>query len=125
MVQRGEWEQVLKSNALWLCSTCYTCTSRCPRGVKPADVIEAVKALAIREGIKNDAVKFNTIFVDLIKQRGILFEPELMYRYGGLKEVLDQVPLGIKLTLSGKMSPFSEQIKEPKTFNQVLDKAGK
>ncbi len=125
MIQRGEWDKVLQSKTLWLCSSCYTCTSRCPRGVKPSDVIEAAKALAIREGIKNDSVKFNTIFVDLIKERGILFEPELMYKYGGLKEVIDQAPLGIKLTLTGKMSPFPEKVKDPKSFKKALEKIEK
>jgi heterodisulfide reductase subunit C len=124
MVQRGEWEKVLKSNMLWLCTSCYTCTSRCPRGVRPSDVIEAVKAIAIREGIENDSTRFNQIFVELIEKRGILFEPELMQKYGGLQAMLDQAELGIKLALKGKMSPFPAKIKNPKTFSDALDKAG-
>jgi len=125
MVQRGEWEKVLKSNALWLCTSCYTCTARCPRGVRPSDVIEAVKAIAIRQGIKNDSTRFNQIFVELVEKRGILFEPELMQKYGGIAAILEQAKLGIKLTLKGKMSPFSVKIKDPKTFSEVLEKAVK
>ncbi|MBR8826351.1 MAG: 4Fe-4S dicluster domain-containing protein [Gomphosphaeria aponina SAG 52.96 = DSM 107014] len=125
MVQRGEWEKVLKSQTLWLCSSCHTCTSRCPRGVRPTDVIEAVKAIAIREGIKNDSVRFNQIFVELIEKRGILFEPELMLKYGGLKALVDQAELGIKLTLKGKLSPFPPKVKEPKKFSEALTKAVK
>lgn len=123
MIQRGEWEQVLKSNALWLCSTCYICTSRCPRGVRPADVIEAVKAIAIRQGIANDATRFNQIFVELVEKRGILFEPELMQKYGGMTALLEQAELGMKLALRGKMSPLPEHIKEPAKFQQALEKA--
>lgn len=122
-VQRGEWEKVLQSNMLWMCSSCYICTSRCPRGVRPADVIEAVKAIAIRQGIENDSTRFNQIFVDLVEQRGILFEPELMQRYGGLTAILEQAELGIKLALKGKMSPLPHQIKDPKTFKEALEKA--
>ncbi len=124
MVQRGEWEKVLKSNAPWLCTSCYTCTSRCPRGVRPADVIEAVKAIAIRQGIENDSTRFNQIFVELVQKRGILFEPELMQKYGGLQAMLEQAELGIKLALKGKMSPFPAQIKEPQKFSDALEKAG-
>jgi heterodisulfide reductase subunit C len=116
MIQRGEWEKVLKSNALWMCSSCYICTSRCPRGVRPSDVIEAVKALAIRQGIENDSTRFNQIFVELVQKRGILFEPELMQKYGGLPAMIEQAELGIKLTLKGKMSPFPEKVKDPKHF---------
>jgi heterodisulfide reductase subunit C len=123
MVQRGEWEKVLKSESLWLCTSCHICTSRCPRGVRPSEIIEAVKAIAIREGIKNDSVKFNQIFVELVEKRGILFEPELMHKYGGIKAILDQAPLGVKLALRGKMSPFPAKVKDPQKFNEALEKA--
>jgi heterodisulfide reductase subunit C len=125
MVQRGEWEKVLKSNTLWMCSSCYICTSRCPRGVRPADIIEAVKAISIREGMENDSTRFNQIFVELVEKRGILFEPELMQRYGGLQAMLDQAELGIKLALKGKMSPFPHTIDNPKPFRDALEKAKK
>ncbi|MFB2877042.1 4Fe-4S dicluster domain-containing protein [Floridanema aerugineum] len=125
MVQRGEWEKVIKSNSLWLCTSCYTCTSRCPRGVRPSDVIEAVKAIAIRQGIENDSTRFNQIFVELVQKRGILFEPELMQKYGGLQAMLEQAELGIKLALKGKMSPFPAKVKEPQKFSEALKKAGK
>ncbi|MEQ8957015.1 MAG: 4Fe-4S dicluster domain-containing protein [Coleofasciculus sp. C2-GNP5-27] len=123
LLQRGEWETILKSNTLWLCTSCYTCTSRCPRGVRPADVIEAVKALAIREGIQNDSTRFNQIFVELVKKRGIVFEPELMHQYGGIEAMLEQAELGVKLALRGKLSPFPAKVKDSKTFNQALEKA--
>lgn len=122
MLQRGDWESVLKSNTLWLCSSCYICTSRCPRGVRPSDVIEAAKAIAIAEGIENDATRFHNIFVELVQKRGILFEPELMHKYGGLKAMVDQAPLGIQLVLKGKLSPFPEKVKNPDQFQAALEK---
>ena len=123
IVQRGDWETVLKSESLWLCTSCYTCTSRCPRGVRPSDVIEAVKAIAIRQGIQNDSTRFNQIFVELVQKRGILFEPELMQKYGGIEAMIEQAKLGIKLALKGKMSPLPAKVKDPKKFNEVLEKA--
>ncbi|MDL5052381.1 hypothetical protein QQ056_02215 [Oscillatoria laete-virens NRMC-F 0139] len=123
MVQRGEWDKVLQSQSLWLCTSCYICTSRCPRGVRPSDAIEAVKAIAIRQGIENDSTRFNQIFVELIQKRGILFEPELMQKYGGISAMLEQAELGIKLALKGKMSPFPAKIQDPTTFSQALEKA--
>lgn len=92
MVQRGDWEKVIKSNTLWLCSSCYICTTRCPRGVRPSDVMEAVKAIAIRQGIENDATRFHKVFVEVVQKRGILFEPELIHKYAGLEGVLKQAP---------------------------------
>jgi len=37
-------------DAVWLCVNCYSCTERCPQGVKVADVMRALKNLAVEEG---------------------------------------------------------------------------
>jgi heterodisulfide reductase subunit C len=125
MVQRGEWEKVLQSNTLWLCTSCQICTSRCPRGVRPSDVMEAVKAIAIRQGINNDSTRFHQIFVELIEKRGILFEPELMHKYGGLPAMRQQAKLGVQLALLGKLSPLPAKVKDTQKFSQALSKVSK
>lgn len=122
MAQRGEWETILKSNTLWLCSSCHTCTSRCPRGVRPSEIIEAVKSLAIRDGVANDSVRFSQIFVEIIQKWGLLFEPELILEYGGLPALLEQAPLGVRLLLKGKLSPLPGRVKNPRAFRQALAK---
>ncbi|MFH0749114.1 MAG: 4Fe-4S dicluster domain-containing protein [Candidatus Bathyarchaeota archaeon] len=38
------------SDAVWFCVACYSCTERCPQGVKVADVMRALKNLAVKEG---------------------------------------------------------------------------
>ncbi|MCS7114809.1 MAG: 4Fe-4S dicluster domain-containing protein [Nitrososphaerota archaeon] len=45
--QRGE---VLTGGAIWLCASCYTCQERCPQKVEIADVIYALRNIAISEG---------------------------------------------------------------------------
>jgi heterodisulfide reductase subunit C len=41
---------------IWKCTTCYTCVERCPAGVKPLDVILALRNLSFREGTSPDGV---------------------------------------------------------------------
>ena len=48
-VDRGEIEPLLKSKSIWKCLSCFACMERCPRGVEPAKLIEAVRLLVIRE----------------------------------------------------------------------------
>lgn len=36
---------------LWLCTTCYTCSDRCPRDLIPTDVIMAMRNMAAAQGI--------------------------------------------------------------------------
>ncbi len=53
MVERGDVEKLMKSESIYKCLTCFACVERCPRGVEPAKVIEAVRLEAIREQGKN------------------------------------------------------------------------
>jgi heterodisulfide reductase subunit C len=46
--QLGLEETLLASNAIWLCVSCYTCNTRCPKGVKIAEVVEAVRRVMLR-----------------------------------------------------------------------------
>ncbi len=43
-------EKVLDSIEPWYCAVCYLCTERCPRDVKPAAVLMAIKNVAAKEG---------------------------------------------------------------------------
>ncbi len=49
MVETGDIETLLKSESIYKCLTCFACVDRCPRGVEPAKLIEAVRLLAVRE----------------------------------------------------------------------------
>ena len=53
MVEKGDVEKLLKSESIYKCLTCFACVERCPRGVEPAKVIEAVRLEAIREQGRN------------------------------------------------------------------------
>ena len=53
MVETGDIEPLLKSESLYKCLTCFACVDRCPRGVQPAKVVEAVRLEVIRQQGKN------------------------------------------------------------------------
>ena len=42
--------EVLSDDTLWLCTTCYTCQERCPRGIPITDALLELRRLAVREG---------------------------------------------------------------------------
>ena len=48
MVETGDIEPLLESDSLYRCLTCFACVDRCPRGVEPAKVVEAVRLKAVR-----------------------------------------------------------------------------
>jgi heterodisulfide reductase subunit C len=49
MVESGDIEPLLESQSLYRCLSCFACIDRCPRGVEPAKLVEAVRLAAIRK----------------------------------------------------------------------------
>ncbi len=49
MVETGDIEPLLNSKSLYRCLTCFACVDRCPRGVEPAKLVEAVRLAVIRQ----------------------------------------------------------------------------
>ena len=50
MAQLGLKEDIVTSDELWECSTCYTCVERCPRQVPVVDIVIALRNIAVAEG---------------------------------------------------------------------------
>jgi heterodisulfide reductase subunit C len=42
---------------LWDCTTCSTCNIRCPKGVKPADLIMGMRGAMVEEGRLQPALR--------------------------------------------------------------------
>ena len=53
--QLGLKEELLDSNSFWVCASCISCNSRCPKGIKIAEVMEALRQILLRK--KRDHVK--------------------------------------------------------------------
>ena len=50
LIQAGQKDLVLDSRAIWQCATCETCTQRCPNNIDVAQVMDACRHIARREG---------------------------------------------------------------------------
>ena len=49
MVESGDIEPLMQSESLYRCLSCFACVDRCPRGVEPAKLVEAVRLSVIRK----------------------------------------------------------------------------
>ena len=49
MVDRGQIEKLMNSPSIYLCLSCMACVERCPRGVEPGKLVEAVRLMTIRQ----------------------------------------------------------------------------
>ena len=48
MVECGDISKLMESESIYKCLSCFACVERCPRGVEPAKLIEAVRLEVIR-----------------------------------------------------------------------------
>lgn len=46
----GEKEEVVAGDSIWLCTSCFNCQERCPQNVEIAEVIYALRNIAIEAG---------------------------------------------------------------------------
>ena len=71
MLCQGKIDQLLESQAIWNCLSCMACVERCPRGVAPANVVEAVRDTVVRMQGKNGikAEEIPPIVDELIPQQ--------------------------------------------------------
>jgi heterodisulfide reductase subunit C len=41
--------QVFEANSSWLCATCFSCETQCPRGIDVSKICEAIRAIKLRQ----------------------------------------------------------------------------
>lgn len=129
MIRAGLRDRVLESDSLWLCTSCYICTIRCPRQIAVTDIVYALKRLAMKEGKAAGAVKAAALansFVGVVNRRGRNFEPELVMRYyakANPASLAKKALLGMKLFKRGRLPLVGEKIRGSDQIQTIIRKA--
>lgn len=108
LAQLGFEDQVLHSNTMWLCSLCYTCHVRCPRGIPLTETIVKLKQLALRSGLVEgrESTAFYGAFNNVVRRYGRVRELEFMVRYflaSNPLKALGYTKFGLTLLQRGKV----------------------
>jgi len=100
LVQMGQRDEVLSSRMIWECTSCQTCTTRCPQKVDIAALTDALRRLSRAAGkvVGGTTVPtFNDIFLRTIRRLGRMYEMGLMtsfkLRTGNLMADVDKFPM--------------------------------
>ena len=131
MVRAGMKKEVLSSNAMWHCLSCYLCTVRCPRGIKQTDIMHALESLAVREGLSHGRTLTPAMyrsFNDFVYSLGTLPEMGFMTWYYMLTNPLRAIkllPMALKLRKRGRLSIKARRLTPEgiKQLRAILDKA--
>jgi heterodisulfide reductase subunit C len=53
--------EVLSSNTIWICASCYACAERCPRDLDVTKIMEALRQIILRKNIdRTDVTEIST-----------------------------------------------------------------
>jgi len=70
MALYGLKKEVLESDFVWLCSSCYACQERCPQGVCITEFMTLLKNIAIKEGHAPAGIKAQR---ELVSRHGRIY----------------------------------------------------
>ncbi len=116
LIQLGDRETVLSSNAFWFCVSCYTCSVRCPNDIDIAQVMDTLRQMALAENYAPalpHARDFHELFLDCVRRSGRVSELELMARYNlKLGRPLARWALGWQLLRKGRLELWPTRTRE-------------
>jgi len=102
LVQSGRTAEALASRAIWLCDGCLTCSSRCPRDIDVARVIDGLRAISRRD--LDEMGIFAETFLSGIRRMGRANELPLGLMFNlRRRKPLDNSDVALKLFRRGKL----------------------
>lgn len=131
LLQLGLGDMVFESRTFWLCSACYACQLRCPRGMPTTRAMAALKrAGALRREERFNAAFYRS-FAENVRRYGRIQELALMNGYFmRMRDPLLPIKfagLGMKLMRRGKVKPPDRSMRgrlDP-IFNKVREMEGR
>jgi len=116
-LRAGMIDQVLGSNTVWLCASCYSCAVRCPAKIPFTDVMYELKRLGTEHGIypgRSTSAVMAKAFSEVVDSHGRNAEPKLLRKYylrtNPLK-MLGQMKLVMRMMARGRIDLFPHTIK--------------
>lgn len=121
-------EKILRSMAIWLCLTCQTCLSRCPKEVDLPKVMDFLRSESLRRGLVNpnakDIVDFHESFVSAINACGRVFEMGLITSYKmKSKHFFQDMLVAPQMFKRGKLHLIPHMIEGRKAVQDIIKRS--
>jgi len=128
LVSRGRALEASAADSLWLCLTCETCSTRCPTAADPAAVIDALREIAVREGVADlprAIAAFHRSFLDQLRATGRLYEAGFVLEYklrsGALLQDAGNAPAMVR---RGKLHALPQRMKGAREVRDIFARCG-
>ena len=131
MAHLGLKQDVLSSSTIWICASCYTCASRCPRGLNIPAIMSGFKNMAMKNNVPAPVAlkpKFHKVFTEIVGKYGRMHESELKMKLmnkASPSELLRNASLGIRMFRKGKLKLRSSKLNPATHFSEIYKNASK
>ncbi len=126
LFRAGQMEEIFRSRTIWICASCYMCTTRCPQGIKITDLLYSLKRTAMEAGLypgRFAAYRLSQAFVSNVNRYGRNHEILLLLRYYLWRrpwELLRMAPLGWKMLRKGRVTLWPRKIRGIRDIRSIL-----
>jgi len=131
LFRAGHIEEILKSRTIWLCASCYSCTVRCPSGIKITDTMYALKRVAMEKKIHAPHFPVHTLsraFTKNVYKYGRNYELGLGIRYflnSNIVKLFTLSGFGLKMMSRGRLGLLPKRIRRVKEVRAIIDRANR
>lgn len=114
LVQLGRAREAMACRTIWVCVGCHTCSGQCPNRIDIAAVMDALRQLALREGIApaDDTIyRFHKYMHDSIQRHGRLNKLEALVQFKlGTRQLFTDLQVGMRMMTRGKLELLPQRI---------------
>ncbi|MBI5500292.1 MAG: 4Fe-4S dicluster domain-containing protein [Deltaproteobacteria bacterium] len=125
-VRLGDIDGAVRSRMIWDCLGCHACSTRCPTGAEPAEVLDWLRARATELGLapSSRAGTFHSAFLKTLRKKGRSDEARLMVRIY-LKHWLTWKELrrGMAMRGKGRVRALGRSIRARRDLQRIFDLA--
>jgi heterodisulfide reductase subunit C len=130
MIQMGMKKEVLGSSAIWFCVYCQTCGTRCPNEIHIGVLMDALREMAMEEGIpakEKNIHLFHEAFIQSVRRGGRAHEVTMLMDYIlHSKDLMkDSLFPGVKLFLKGKFPLLPSFVKGKGEIKKIFERCVK
>lgn len=130
MIQMGKKKEVLESSAIWFCVYCQTCGTRCPNEIHIGILMDALREIAMEEGIhakEKNIHLFHEAFINSVRRGGRAHEVTMLMEYILRSRDMMKGSLvpGVKAFLKGKFPLLPSFVKGRGEIKRIFERCTK
>jgi heterodisulfide reductase subunit C len=126
-INLGIKDEVLNSDTIWVCASCETCTTRCPNGIDIAHIMDSLRQISVRKGVKPSEKQtpiFHTAFLASVERFGRVHEASMALEFAakseGIRGIRKQAGLGLEMFRKGKIKIIPGRLRAGKEVDDIF-----